>query len=158
MRLKPQGPQNSAFWGDFLLEGRILNFETYPKHPFPSWKKQFAPMTLFCVRFVSLKKIKLNTSLKTKKKHPLKKLMELGSWWNFPFKMVPFQGNLRIRPFNRARNRWPNQLSPWAGVHRGYLHRASGSKFSAFKTKRCWPMSWEWPVARFLLGHPPSFL
>ena len=27
-RLKLQGPLNEAFWGDFLLEGHILNFET----------------------------------------------------------------------------------------------------------------------------------
>ena len=46
-------------------------------------------------------------------------------WWNCPFKNGPFSGSLRIRPFNGPVKTVGLQLSPWAGVHRGYLHKAS---------------------------------
>ena len=99
----------------------------YPKHPFPSWKNKL-PHDSLLRSFREFEKDKVVEYLlenERKSNIPSKNWWSPVCGWNFPFKMVPFQGQPTNSSVFGPVNRWPNQLSPWAGVHRGYLHKAS---------------------------------
>lgn len=122
MHLKLQGPLNEAFLDDFFgkdVSWILKHTQSISFH----LRKQFAPWLSFA-SFVSLKKIK-NILLENEPKIP-SRLME-SVQMNFPFKMLPFQST-------NSSVSGGLQPSPWTGVHRGYLHKASA------QVGRWWPL------------------